>query len=258
MVHADNSPVIDLNSDLGEGFGAYRMGDDSAMLGIVTSANIACGFHAGDPEIMANAFALAKAKGVTVGAHPSFPDLWGFGRRIMPFSAGEIERLIAYQIGAAQALSAYAGHRISYVKVHGALANLAQADADVANAICRAIKAVDASLVCLVIALGRQERAADELGLRWRSEIYADRAYTEDGFLAPRKMPGAVIHDVEAAASRAVRMAQSGSIETLGGKRIETPIHSICVHGDNPDAVAQAKAVRGALEQAGFRLRSFV
>ncbi|TXM87879.1 5-oxoprolinase subunit PxpA, partial [Methylobacterium sp. WL116] len=134
---------VDLNSDLGEGFGAYACGDDAAMLAIVTSANVACGMHAGDPEIMAETFARAKANGVAVGAHPGFPDLWGFGRRRMPFTAPEIERLVAYQIGAAQALAAYAGHRIAYVKAHGALANLAAAERDVADAIARAVRAVD-------------------------------------------------------------------------------------------------------------------
>src|ERR671932_1008643 len=135
-------PSIDINSDLAEGFGSYRCGDDEAMLDIVTSANVACGFHAGDPEIMARIFGQAKVRGVAVGAHPGFPDLWGFGRRRIPFSAGEIERIVAYQIGAAQALAAYAGHRITYVKPHGALSNMAEADAEIAGAVVRAMKAV--------------------------------------------------------------------------------------------------------------------
>src|ERR671923_1440796 len=142
-------PTIDLNSDLAEGFGAYRCGDDDAMLSIVTSANVACGFHAGDPEIMARTFRIAKERGVAVGAHPGFPDLWGFGRRRIPFSTGEIERLVAYQIGAAQALAAYSGHRISYVKPHGSLSNVSESDGDVALAIARAIRAVDCSLIFL-------------------------------------------------------------------------------------------------------------
>ena len=152
--------TVDLNSDMGEAFGAYRMGDDAALLRIVTSANVACGFHGGDPEVMASTFAQAKERGVAVGAHPGFLDLWGFGRRRIPFSTGEIERLVAYQVGAAQALSAYAGHPITYVKAHGALGNLGQTDAEVAGAITRAVKAVDPGLVCLVIARGEQERAA--------------------------------------------------------------------------------------------------
>src|ERR1700756_2559473 len=141
--------TIDLNSDLGEGFGPYRCGDDDAMLAIVTSANVACGFHGGDPEVMAHTFRVAKARGVRVGAHPGFPDLWGFGRRRIPFSPGEIERLVAYQIGAAAALAAYSGPRITYVQTHGALGNIAEEDRDVANAVIRAVKAVDSTLVIL-------------------------------------------------------------------------------------------------------------
>jgi 5-oxoprolinase (ATP-hydrolysing) subunit A len=143
---------IDINSDLGEGFGAYQCGDDDAMLAVVTSANVACGFHAGDPEIMSRVFKIAKERGVSVGAHPGFPDLWGFGRRRIPFSTGEIERFIAYQVGAAQALAAYAGHRIGYVKTHGALGNIAETDVAVADAIARAVRAVDRSLAFLTIA----------------------------------------------------------------------------------------------------------
>jgi len=145
---------VDLNSDLGEGFGAYAITDDAALLDIVSSANLACGLHAGDPEIMARVFALAKQKGVSVGAHPGFPDLWGFGRRRIPFSTGEIERLVAYQVGAAQGLAAYAGHRVAYVKAHGALSNMAEESAEVAAAIARAVKAVDASLPILAGPLG--------------------------------------------------------------------------------------------------------
>ncbi|MHA7969574.1 LamB/YcsF family protein [Rhizobium sp. CAU 1783] len=249
---------VDLNSDMGEGFGAYRMGDDDAMLSIVSSANIACGLHAGDPEIMATTFATAKAKGVAVGAHPGFPDLWGFGRRNIPFSAGEIERLVAYQIGAAQALSTYAGHPITHVKAHGALGNLTQQDETVARAVNNAVKAVDPSLVCLTIALGHQERLAREMGLKCRSEIFADRAYTDEGFLVHRSQPGAVIHDADAAARRVVRMVKNGSIETITGRVIVTPIDSICVHSDTPSAVGIARIVREALEAAGVTVANFL
>jgi len=249
---------VDLNSDMGEGFGAWRSGDDAAMLSIVSSANIACGFHAGDPEIMAKTFLLARERGVTVGAHPGFPDLWGFGRRNIPFSVGEIERLVAYQIGAAQALSAYAGHPIAYVKAHGALGNLTQTDADVAGAVCRAVKAVDPKLALLNIALGHGERISREMGLKSYSEIFADRAYTEEGFLVSRKEPHAVIHDAAEAASRTVRMVQAGAIETVSGRKLETAIDSVCVHSDTPQAVALARAVRRALETAGVSVRSFL
>lgn len=249
---------VDLNSDMGEGFGAYRMGDDAAILSIVSSANIACGLHAGDPEIMAQTFSLAKEKGVAVGAHPGFPDLWGFGRRNIPFSAGEIERLVAYQIGAAQALATYAGHPITHVKAHGALGNLTQQDESVAQAVNNAIKAVDPKLVCLTIALGHQERLAREMGLACRSEIFADRAYTDEGFLVHRSKPGAVIHDAATAAERVARMVTNGAIETITGRSIVTPIDSICVHSDTPSAVGIAAKVRAGLEDAGITIRNFL
>ena len=248
---------IDLNSDMGEAFGAYRMGDDAAILRVVTSANVACGFHGGDPEVMADTFAEARRNGVAVGAHPGFPDLWGFGRRNIPFTPGEIERLVAYQVGAAQALSAYAGHPITFVKTHGALGNLSETDGDVALAIVRAIKAVDPALVCLAIALSEQERAAREVGLTVRSEIFADRAYAEDGRLMSRKLPGAVLHDAGEAAARAVRMVRAGAIETASGKLLPTAVGSICVHSDSPGAVATARSVREALEADGVRLQAF-
>lgn len=254
---AENALQVDINSDMGEGFGAYRLGDDAAILDIVTSANVACGFHGGDPEIMAATFAMAREKGVAVGAHPSFADLWGFGRRVIPHSAGEIERLVAYQIGAAQALSAYAGHPIRYVKAHGALGNLTQTDRSVAEAVTRAVKAVDPGLVCLVIALGHQERIAREAGLSVKSEIFADRAYTEEGFLVSRKLEGAVIHDADKAAERVVRMVREGAIETISGRLLKTPIDSICVHSDTAEAVAIAARVRTRLEESGIRVRAF-
>src|SRR5207237_6264367 len=185
-------PTIDLNSDLAEGYGTYRCGDDDAMLSLVTSANVACGFHAGDPEIMAQAFKLAKERGVAVGAHPGFPDLWGFGRRRIPFTAGETERVVAYQIGAAQALAAYAGHRISYVKTHGALGNIAETDRAVADAVARAVRAADPALAFLSIALSEQFKAAQAHGIKTIAEIYADRGYTERGGLIPRGQPGAM------------------------------------------------------------------
>jgi UPF0271 protein len=249
---------VDLNSDMGEGFGSYTMGDDEAILKIVSSANIACGFHAGDPEIMARTFALAKARNVAVGAHPGFPDLWGFGRRNMAFSMGEIERLVAYQIGAAQALATWSGHPITHIKAHGALGNLTQTDADVAAAVCRAVKAVDPSLICLAIAMGHQARIAAEMGLQVRSEIFADRAYTEDGHLVSRKLPGAVIHDPDEAAARVIRMVRAQGIETVSGRFIPCAIDSICVHSDTPEAVGIAAHVRRKLEDEGIAIASFV
>ncbi|EKT4485508.1 5-oxoprolinase subunit PxpA [Pseudomonas putida] len=208
---------IDLNSDMGEGFGTWQMGDDDAILDIVSSANVACGFHAGDPHIMARTFAEARRRGVAVGAHPAFPDMWGFGRRQLPFSSTEIERIVAYQIGAAQALAAYAGHRLTHVKAHGALGNLTQTDESVAAAVCRAVKAVDPTLTCLVIALGHQARIAEDMGLDTRWEIFADRAYDAHGHLVRRGIEGAVIHDPQQAAERVVRMVHEQALELHGG-----------------------------------------
>ena len=243
---------LDLNADLGEG-----VGDDAAMLEIVTSANIACGLHAGDPEVMATTFAKAKEKGVSVGAHPGYPDLYGFGRRNMPYTMGETERLIAYQIGAAEAMAAYAGHRLTHVKLHGALGNLSQQNRDVALAALRAVKAVNPKLVCLTIALGEMDRLAGEMGLEFRSEIFADRAYTEEGFLVDRTLPGAVLHDPQEISERIVAMLNEGAIRTISGKWLKTPIHSICVHSDTPSAVEIARSLRTSLESQGVAVKAF-
>jgi len=247
---------IDLNADLGEGFGLWRMGDDDAMLGLVTSANIACGFHAGDPEIMAKSFRAAKAAGVAVGAHVSFPDLAGFGRRALSMSPSEIEHAVAYQIGAAQALARVAQHEIAYVKAHGALANLAERDAKVAQAIAQAVAKVDPKLTLLAIARSEQGPAAAKAGLKVAQEIFADRAYAEDGSLAPRGEAGAVLHDSGLIVARVLTMLEEGAIVTGSGARLPTRIDSICVHGDTPGAVAIARELRGALEAAGWRLQS--
>ena len=249
--------TVDLNSDMGEGFGPWKMGDDAAMLDIVTSANVACGMHAGDPEVMAATFARAREKGVSVGAHPGYPDLYGFGRRNMPYTMGETERLIAYQIGAAEAMAAYAGHKLTHVKLHGALGNLGQQNRDVALAACRAVKAVNPDLVCLTIALGEMDRLAGEMGLEFRSEIFADRAYTEEGFLVDRKLPGAVLHDPAEIAERILAMLNEGAIRTISGKWLKTPIHSICVHSDTPSAVEIARSLRSSLEAQGVAVKPF-
>jgi UPF0271 protein len=248
---------VDLNCDCGEGFGAYRIGDDNAMLDIVTSVNVACGFHAGDPEIMAKTFKAAKAKGVAVGAHPGFPDLWGFGRRRLPFTAGEIERLVAYQVGAAHALATYAGARLAHVKIHGALSNIAAEDETIAQAIARAVKAVAPRLGFLAPARTKLETAGHAQGLAVVREIYADRAYTDTGFLVERSSPGAVLHDAGDASARALAMVSEGAIITISGKRLAAGIDSICVHGDSLNAVAMAKAVRARLEKAGIALAPF-
>lgn len=249
---------VDINADLGEGYGRYSCGDDTAMLSIVSSVNVACGFHAGDPQIMGETFTLARRNGVAVGAHPGYADLWGFGRRRIPHSLTEIERLVAYQIGAAQAVAALSGHRLGYVKVHGALGNVADAERDVADAICRAIRGVDASLAYMAIANSEQVAASDALGIRTISEIYADRGYDDNGRIIPRGQPGALIHDPEEAADRVVRMVNTGSIITATGRSVPTPIDSVCVHGDTTHAVDTARLIRMRLEAAGVTIAPFV
>ena len=250
-------PSIDLNSDLAEGYGAYQLTADEDLLGIVSSANVACGLHAGDPEIMARVFKQAKDKGVAIGAHPGFPDLWGFGRRRIPFSLGEIERLIAYQVGAAQALATYAGHRITYVKAHGALGNMAEEQSDIAGAVAGAVRAVDRDLAILAGPLGAQTPATTKEGLRAVAEIFADRGYTEQGMLIPRGQPGAMILDAEAAANRIIAMIEHRAVITASGTHIPTEIESICVHGDSMHAVETARLLRARLEAAGLTIAPF-
>jgi 5-oxoprolinase (ATP-hydrolysing) subunit A len=249
---------IDLNCDMGEGFGPWQMGDDAAMLDIVTSANVACGFHAGDPIVMHDTAKLAKEKGVAIGAHPGFDDLWGFGRRqIRGHSMSELEKQVAYQIGALQACAALAGHKVTHVKPHGALGNMSNDDDDIAMAIGRAIKGVDPDLVYMVMPGRPTERAAHALGLAVAREVFADRTYDDGGNLTSRKVEGAVIHDAGYAAERVVRMVLDREITTVTGKRIAAEIDTICVHGDNPAAVAMARAVRAALEKAGLTVAPF-
>ncbi|CAA9337321.1 MAG: Lactam utilization protein LamB [uncultured Microvirga sp.] len=249
---------VDLNCDMGEGFGPWRMGDDAAMLAIVTSANIACGWHAGDPDIMVRTAELAREKGVAIGAHPGFGDLWGFGRRqIRGDSPAAIERMIAYQIGAMQACASLAGHQVTYVKVHGALNNMANEDEDLASALARAVKGVDRSLVHVCMPGLAMERASEREGVTVAREVFADRTYGDNGNLTTRRTPGAVLHDPEAAAARMVRWIQEGIVETTSGRRIQAAIDTICVHGDEPTAVAMARAVRAALEENGVTIAPF-
>lgn len=249
---------IDLNSDLGEGFGAWSMGDDEAMLGIATSANIACGFHAGDPDIMLRTVRLAQERGVGIGAHPSFRDLHGFGRRpVNGLSASEIESMVAYQIGAMQAIAAVAGTTVTHVKPHGALSNLACVDDTMAQAIANAIKGVDRDLIWLVLPHSAMERAGRSAGLRLANEVFADRAYDDNAMLVNRSKPGSVLHDSAAIAERVLRMVSDGAIIAASGKRIPTPIDSICVHSDTPGAVAIARDLRKALETHGYTIAPF-
>ena len=249
--------AIDINCDMGESFGAYKIGDDMAMLETITSANVACGFHGGDPEVMAATMAAAKDKGVAVGAHPGFPDLWGFGRRRLPYSTDEIVRFLAYQIGAAAGIAALVGHKLSHVKAHGALGNMASEELEIARAVAKATRSVNLELSLLVMGGTQLERAGNEAGLRLIYEIYADRAYGDDGQLVSRKLPGAVIHEPNAIVERVVRMLDERAVIAESGKRLPTKIESICVHGDTPGAVAIGRAVRAGLERAGYKLKSF-
>lgn len=249
--------TIDLNADCGESFGPWSMGDDAAILDVVSSANIACGFHAGDPSTMQRTLDIARERGIGVGAHPGYADKEGFGRRIVPMATAEITRMVAYQVGAMLGMARLAGVEVGHVKAHGALSNLASEDAAVADAVARAVRAVDPSLVLLAVAKTELERAGREAGLTVACEIFADRAYRPDATLVPRSQPGAVIHDGADAAARVVRMVERGAIVAEDGTEIATDIHSVCVHGDNPGAVAIARGVREALEARGLTIRPF-
>ena len=248
---------VDLNADCGEGYGSWAMGDDAALMEVVTSVNMACGFHAGDAEVMGRTLRLAAERGVAVGAHPGYADREGFGRRIIPMDAAEIARMCAYQVGAACGMAALAGGRIGHVKAHGALANLAGAEADVADAVAGAVAGVDRSLVLLAIAGTELGLAGERAGLRVASEVFADRAYDPSGRLRPRGRPGAVIHDAEEAARRVVAMVEAGAILPEGAAPVPVAIDSVCVHGDTPGAVALARRVRAALEEAGVAVAPF-
>ena len=226
------------------------------MLKIVTSANVACGFHGGDPLVMFDTVSRAKQNGVGIGAHPSFFDVWGFGRRLIQGEKPEdVEKMVLYQIGALHAIARAVGHRVGHVKAHGTLATLAAVERPMASAIGRAIAAIDRELIYVVMAGTELERAASELGLRMAREIYADRAYDDTGNLVSRKLPGAVLHDPGDAASRVQAMVREGALISISGKRIPVTIDTVCVHGDNPAAVAMAALVREKLEQAGIAFR---
>lgn len=249
---------IDLNSDLGEAYGVWPMGEDAAMLGIVTSANIACGGHAGDAETMFTTLCCARTNGVTVGAHPGYADRPGFGRRIIPMSVAEIERMVATQIGALMGAAALAGVPVRYVKAHGALANLAADNADVAGAIARASAAISRDLALLAISGTALEAAGTSAGLQVFSEVFADRAYLPNGRLVPRSHPLAMIHDADFAANRLIGLLETGRMPTLDGPAVALSAQSICVHGDSPGAVAMARHIRAALNSAGVGLAAFL
>jgi UPF0271 protein len=249
---------IDLNCDLGEGFGAWDMGNDAAMIELATSVNIACGFHAGDADIMRKTVTLAKARNVSIGAHPGYRDLHGFGRRpVAGLSASEIENLVAYQIGALQAIATLAGHKVTHVKAHGALSNVACEDDMTARAIAAGIKGVDRNLVFVVLANSKLVAAGDAAGLPMAHEVFADRAYEDDGNLVSRRKPGAVLHDPSAIAARVVRMVQDGAVVSVTGKVIKMRTDTVCIHGDTHGAVDIARGVRQALRDNGIDVTPF-
>ena len=245
---------INLNADLGEAFGAWTMGDDAALLSVVCSANIACGFHAGDPLVMRNTVRTALAAGVGLGAHPAYPDLQGFGRRPMTMAASELEAAIIYQIGALAGMAASEGARLTHVKPHGALSNQACEDATLADTVARAVRAFDRHLILLAPALSELLAAGVRAGLPVAAEVFADRTYTDAGTLMPRSQPGAVIHDSAAVVTHVMRMLDTGGIVAASGKLLPTPMHSICVHGDTPGTVDNARQLRVAIEARGWRL----
>ncbi|MEX0329359.1 MAG: LamB/YcsF family protein [Ruegeria sp.] len=250
-------PSVDLNADMGESFGPWSMGDDDNLLRIVTSANIACGFHAGDPDVMARTMKSALENGVGIGAHPGFADLQGFGRRGMSIPHESLRNLIRYQVGAAQGMARALGTQVRHLKLHGALANMCSVDVEMARACYQGALDVDPDIIVMVLAVTEQERAAQELGCKWVGEIFADRAYNDDGTLVNRSLPGAVIHDPEIAGPRIANMVREGAIITESGKRLETPIDTICLHGDGPTAVQMAHSVRDALTDAGIEVTKF-
>lgn len=249
---------IDLNSDLGESFGPWTMGDDAAMLAIVTSANVACGGHASDPETMFRTLTEAASRGVVVGAHPGFADREGFGRRVIPMAPDEIGRMVAAQVGALSGVAALAGTEVRYVKPHGALGNLAADDRAVAEAIVAAVSALPGHLAILAISGTELEEAARSAGVEVFSEVFADRAYLPNGRLVPRSRPGAVLHDAEEAAGRLIGFLDSGLMPVAGGASIRLAVQSICVHGDSPGAVEMAGTVRRRLEAAGVAVAPFL
>lgn len=247
---------IDLNADMGEGFGPWRMGEDEALLDVVSSANVACGFHAGDPAIMDRVVRAATERGVDVGAHVGFPDRQGFGRRVMQVDTAELASMVVYQLGALAGIARRAGCRMTHMSFHGALGNLAAADASLALPLVRAVAEFDPALTILTSASRAIEDAAAACGLRAAACFLADRAYNDDGLLVPRKVPGSVIEDEDAVMARVTRLLTEGTVVTHSGRALEMPVASILLHGDTKGAVTLARAVRAAVERCGARVAS--
>jgi UPF0271 protein len=245
---------VDLNSDLGESFGPWPMGQDEALMSSITSANVACGFHAGDPSVMRQTIALAKQHGVAVGAHPGFPDLIGFGRREIQASPREVEDYVLYQISALAGMAATQSVRLQHVKAHGALYNQACRDATLAEAIARAVAAFDSSLILLGLPGSALLRAGQQAGLRVAAEVFADRAYDADGSLTSRRKPGAVLHDAAQVVDRAVRMVRDRQVIAIDGSAVRLDVDTICLHGDTPGSADLARQIKQGLIEAGIRV----
>ena len=248
------SITVNMNADMGEGFGAYDIGDDDGILKIIRSASIACGFHAGDPNTMRRVVQRAKEEGCSIGAHPGFNDLWGFGRRQIDMKPDDLENMIAYQIGALNGMAAYVGEKVTHVKPHGALNNMAAENAEYALAIGRAIKAVDRDIIYVALSGSEMEKAGRKLGLKVALEGYCDRQYDDEGNLVSRKLPGSVLKDPAAAVKQVVNQVVNGEIISRNGKVLQRRVDTLCVHGDEPTAVALARAVREGLEAAGVKV----
>lgn len=246
---------VDLNSDLGESYGRYTIGMDERIIPLVTSANVACGYHASDPVVMQRTVREAKKAGIGVGAHPGFPDLMGFGRREMAVSPAEAKAYTLYQLGALAAFCQAEGVKLQHVKPHGAMYNMAARDYELARAICEAVAEFDRNLIVLALSGGEMVRAAGELGLRTAFEVFADRAYEEDGSLVNRRKPGAMITDEEEAIRRVIRMVKEQKVETITGKNIAIRADSVCVHGDGEKALAFVEKIRRALQEEGVLIQ---
>lgn len=250
--------TIDLNADLGESYGPWVMGADGAMLDIVTSANVACGGHAGDANTMVETLKIAAQKNVCVGAHPGFEDKQGFGRRRLPLTAIEVERLVAGQVGTLKGLSGFTDSPVRYVKAHGALSNWAAEVAEIAEAVAKAIKSCHSDCALLAVSGTELEKAGKKFGLDTYSEIFADRAYGDDGNLVPRSQAGSVITDADAASERLIRFFETGEMPTASGGTVKLAAHSICIHGDNPHAVAMGKSIKEKLSEQGMVFKPFL
>lgn len=248
---------VDLNADMGESFGPWVMGQDAALLEVISSANVACGFHAGDPEVMAQTMRDAAANGVGIGAHPGFADLQGFGRRRMHLPDRSLRAMVQYQLGAALGMARVAGAQLRHLKLHGALSNMAAENEDMASACYEATLEIAPDIIVMVLAGTAQQRAVERLGCLWAGEIFADRAYNADATLVGRSLPGAVLHDPDPAAQRIVGMVRAGAILPETGAPIPAAIDTICLHGDGATALPMARAVRAALQASDIAVRPF-